>query len=535
MRLLPDSRRGALARFAIAGMIVIAFTATTTAVAGLLQFKQLAADIGGTPAISGAQVSIPPPGNPQTILVIGSDHRAADPLTTFNTDTMLLVRLDASSSTINVLSVPRDLKVQISQRGASYTGRLNSAYSVGGPGLLVRVLRQQVFPGLKVNHIVDVNFAGFQQLVDAIGCVYTDVDHRYYNLSAPGPNNYSSIDIQPGYQKLCGTDPIRGALPFVRFRHTDSDLVRNARQQDFIRWAKDQYGVSNLIANRDKLLKIFGAHTHTDPDLRSVDGLINLFDLVVSSAGHTLRQVKFPAILPPPSFAPTVAGRFTPQSPSYVTADPGAEQQAFDSFMTPSAAPAARAAPAGTGPAGSGPAGSGPASAAPATRPALPRGVPDLTADAGDGRSQATSLGQIGMAVYFPRRIAGASSYCSGLIGNCPVEVPSRDSYPRAYTIHDQNGNPHSAYRLTLRLDPALGQYYGVQGTTWRSPPILATPNQTRTVGGKKLALYLNGHHLTLVAWRTPQGVYWISNTLTDDLNNKQMLGIAASLTRAGP
>ena len=97
-----------------------------------------------------------------------------------------------------------------------------------------------MFPDLHVNHIVDVNFGGFQALVNAIGCVYADVDHRYYNNTRY--TGYSSIDIQPGYQKLCGAD----ALAFVRFRHTDSDLVRNARQQDFIRWAKDQYGVASI-------------------------------------------------------------------------------------------------------------------------------------------------------------------------------------------------------------------------------------------------------------------------------------------------
>ena len=119
-----------------------------------------------------------------------------------------------------------------------------------------------------------------------------DVDHRYYNNTAL--TDYSSINIQPGYQKLCGAD----ALAFVRFRHTDSDLVRNARQQDFIRWAKDQYGVGNIITNKDKLLRIFGAHTQTDHNLHTIDGLINLFNLVAFSAGHAIKQVKFPAQLP---------------------------------------------------------------------------------------------------------------------------------------------------------------------------------------------------------------------------------------------
>src|SRR6266404_9530054 len=116
---------------------------------------------------------------------------------------MMRGRLNASSRTINLLSVPRDLEVKIPQGGATATGRINEAYSLGGPNLLVKILRREVLPGLHVNHIVDVNFGGFRDLVNTIGCVYVDVDHRYYNNTLY--TNYSSIDIQPGYQRLCGT------------------------------------------------------------------------------------------------------------------------------------------------------------------------------------------------------------------------------------------------------------------------------------------------------------------------------------------
>jgi hypothetical protein len=62
----------------------------------------------------------------------------------------------------------------------------------------------------------------------------------------------------------------------------------------------------------------------------------------------------------------------------------------------------------------------------------------------------------------------------------------------------------------------------------------LQSPTQTKTVNGKQLLLYSNGGKLSLVAWRTPQGVYWVSNTLTDSIGNKQLVAIAASFTRAG-
>ena len=503
MSLMPRTRAGALWRSALASVLVIGCTAAATAVAGLLEFKQLANEIGGTPALGNANTSIPDPGNPQTILVIGSDHRAGEPFNASNTDTMMLVRLDPKSSTINVLSIPRDLSVQIPHAGTTYTAKLNSAYSAGGPNLLITVLRRQVFPGLRVSHIVDVNFGGFEALVNAIGCVYTDVDHRYYNNTAV--TNYSSIDLQPGYQKLCGPN----ALSFVRFRHTDSDIVRNARQQDFIRWAKDQYPVSEIIANKDKLLTIFGQHTQTDHNLHTVDGLINLFDLVAFSAAHSIKQIKFPAILLP--CVPTPGA----QTPCYVTADPPAEHRAFTELMTPTSTQANR-------PTGS-PRGAG-------TRAIRTAAV---TGDVSDGRAQAAALARVGMPVYFPRVIASGSTYCSALTGNCPAEILSSGSYPRAYVIHGQNAGRYPAYRMTLVLNPDLGQYYGVQGTTWQHPPILAHPTGTRTVAGRRLLLYSNGGKLTNVAWRTGQGVYWISNTLTSDLQNSQMIAIAASLARA--
>ena len=85
---------------------------------------------------------------------------------------------------------------------------------------------------------------------------------------------------------------------------------------------------------------------------------------------------------------------------------------------------------------------------------------------------------------------------------------------------------------MVLTLNPNLGQYYGVQGTTWQNPPILDNPSETRTVAGKRLVLFYTGHKLAVVAWRTPKGAYWISNTLTADLSNGQMLAIASSFTQ---
>jgi LCP family protein required for cell wall assembly len=504
MRLIPNSRGGALWRFALAAAIVVAFTATTTAVAGLLEFKQIAHDFNATPAITHARVVVPNPGNPQTILILGSDHRAGQAQNASNTDTIMLVRLDGGSSTINVMSVPRDLMVNIPlPNGLTQTGKVNAAYSLGGPNLVVKTLQQNVFPGLQVNHIVDINFSGFVDLVNAIGCVYTQIDHRYYNNTAV--TNYSSIDIEPGYQKLCGTD----ALTYVRFRHTDNDLVRAARQQAFIRQAKDQYGQSNLIANRDKLLKIFGKHTRTDPNLHTIDGLINLFNLVAFADGHAIKQIPFPTA----NIANVVGGV------DYVTADTGAEQSAFNKFMAPTAAPSTTTTTTTTG---------APTVAAKASRAPTAGLIPDLK----EGKLQAAALGHAGVPIYVPRMLAAGSAYCSSSLANCPAQISTVGSYPRRYQIWTPQHHPAAAYQMTVELNAALGQYYDIEGMTWQHAPILAKPTQTRVVGGKLLDLYFEGAKLNLVAWHTQRGVYWISNTLTHNLDKQQMIGLAASLVR---
>jgi hypothetical protein len=78
------------------------------------------------------------------------------------------------------------------------------------------------------------------------------------------------------------------------------------------------------------------------------------------------------------------------------------------------------------------------------------------------------------------------------------------------------------------------GQYYGVQGTTWRAPPILAKLTDTVRMAGRTYKVAYDGSRIRTIAWRTPRGVYWVSNSLMGALTNRQMLGVARSLTRFG-
>ena len=68
----------------------------------------------------------------------------------------------------------------------------------------------------------------------------------------------------------------------------------------------------------------------------------------------------------------------------------------------------------------------------------------------------------------------------------------------------------------------------------WRSPPILDDPSDTIRMRGRKYDEYYDGSRLRLISWRTKNGVYWVSNTLSRTLTNAQMREIAKSLTRVG-
>ena len=117
----------------------------------------------------------------------------------------MLLRVDPEKEFLSLLSLPRDLQVEIPGFG---TDRLNAAYSYGeqfekkqggGSQLTLRTVKDLL--GIDINHIVNVNFEGFYDAINAIGCVYIDVDRHYFN---PVGGEYDDIDIEAGYTKLCG-------------------------------------------------------------------------------------------------------------------------------------------------------------------------------------------------------------------------------------------------------------------------------------------------------------------------------------------
>jgi LCP family protein required for cell wall assembly len=175
------------------------------------------------------------PGQPTIALVIGTDRRkGAQADLTGRSDTLILVRADPQTKSISMLSFPRDLIVNVICPGrAQVRDRINAAFA--DCGSLGSLLTVRSLTGVPINYFVTVNFRGFMQLVNNLGGVWMDIDHRYLCDPTNCPD-VSQINLLPGYQKLNATQ----ALAFVRFRHFDSDIYRNARQQLFLKALKQQ-------------------------------------------------------------------------------------------------------------------------------------------------------------------------------------------------------------------------------------------------------------------------------------------------------
>jgi LCP family protein required for cell wall assembly len=235
----------ALASFVVAG------GAAGAAYLKTHQFLQAIAPKTKVDRAAAKRLDLAIPGQPTVALVIGTDRRKGrEAELTGRSDTLILVRADPGTNSLSMLSFPRDLIATIKCPGhPDSRDRINAAYSVCGTLGAVETVR--ALTGLPINYFVTVNFRGFTDLVNKLGGVWLDVDHRYL-CDATNCPGVSKISLLPGYQRVNATN----ALAYVRFRHFDSDLYRNARQQLFLKALKSQ--ISSQL-DLDTVLKIMSA------------------------------------------------------------------------------------------------------------------------------------------------------------------------------------------------------------------------------------------------------------------------------------
>lgn len=171
----------------------------------------------------------------ENILVMGIDPRPGD--LAWRTDTIMVVALDYDANQVGIVSIQRDLWVDIPGYGM---GRINQAdfegeknkYPGGGPALLGKVIQDNL--GIPTKHWVRIKQEGLVQLVDALGGVTVTLDCPLHELT-PHPSidgEYVAFDLPAGQVLLDGA----AAKKFATYRYNSNDFYRGKRQQQLI-WA----------------------------------------------------------------------------------------------------------------------------------------------------------------------------------------------------------------------------------------------------------------------------------------------------------
>jgi polyisoprenyl-teichoic acid--peptidoglycan teichoic acid transferase len=227
-----------------------------------------------------------------TILLLGIDERKQE-TGPFRTDTMLILTIEPASKTAGLLSVPRDLWVQIPSMDTD--GKINTAhflgdaydYPGGGPALAVETVQESL--GIPIDYYVRVNFDAFEKIIDAIGgveiCVSEVIDDPKYPCY--DAYCYDPLHIEAGCQIMDGTL----ALKYARTRHTGTDMDRAKRQQEVILAVRDKVVKQNLlprlVTQAPTLLDTLQHAVKTD---LSLDQMIKLAKLATEIDAKNIKQ-----------------------------------------------------------------------------------------------------------------------------------------------------------------------------------------------------------------------------------------------------
>ncbi|HKP54485.1 MAG TPA: LCP family protein [Chloroflexia bacterium] len=222
------------------------------------------------------------------ILLLGLDFRGEENDT--RADTQIVVHIDLAAKTASMLSIPRDLWVTIPGFGE---GRINSSYQLGennkdtipggGPNLAMSTIQQNF--GIPIHYFAQVDFVGFERVLDAMGGIMVDVPRPLVDNEYPLVNfGATRIYIPAGLQHMDG----RTALQYARSRHADNDIGRNARQQQVLLALKQQGLNLNIVSHLTDIVNELAGAVKTDLTFLQLTALAQLAKDIGPSSIQTL-------------------------------------------------------------------------------------------------------------------------------------------------------------------------------------------------------------------------------------------------------
>ncbi|MEU8167877.1 LCP family protein [Micromonospora sp. NPDC049004] len=265
-------------RILLISLLVLVVLGAGGAVAGGLYLRSVESDIERVDAFDG----VPEESRPQpavtgatNIMILGSDSRDPERTSGSRTDTIILAHLPKDRSSAQLISIPRDTWVPVPKsKDGNHGGRdakVNAAYAWGGIPLMVQTVES--FTGVRVDHVAVIDFAGFKEIIDALGGIEIDSEKSFTSIHEPFRT------FKQGVQRMDGET----ALDYSRQRKqfADGDFARIRHQQQVIRAIIDKASSGGIITNPVKLNDFLKATSNSV----SVDRDLSLLDMATQLRG----------------------------------------------------------------------------------------------------------------------------------------------------------------------------------------------------------------------------------------------------------
>lgn len=273
-------------RYVLIGLLVLVLIGAGGTVAGGFYLRSVEKGIERVDAFDG----VPEQERPQkavtearNILLLGSDSRDPENTGGSRSDTIILAHLPADRSSAQLISIPRDTWVTVPKsRDGKHGGteaKINAAYAWGGVPLVVQTVEK--YTGVRVDNVAIIDFAGFEQIVDAVGGVDIVVQEEFTSIHEP----YRKF--LPGVRHMDGAM----ALDYARQRKqfADGDFTRIRHQQQVIKAVLNKAVTAGTLTNPAKLTDLLEATA----DAVSVDKTLSIFDTATEMSGLRSGDLSF--------------------------------------------------------------------------------------------------------------------------------------------------------------------------------------------------------------------------------------------------
>ncbi|MGN9764299.1 LCP family protein [Micromonospora sp. SD12] len=273
-------------RVALISLLVVALLGGGGLIAGGLYLRSVESDIERVDAFA----DVPEQGRPQAvakgamnILILGSDTRDPESTSGSRTDTIILAHLPKDRSSAQLISIPRDTWVPVPRsKDGSQGGRdakINAAYAWGGVPLMVQTVEK--FTDVRIDHVMMVDFAGFKEIIDALGGIDIDAEKSFTSIHPPFRT------FRQGVQRMDGET----ALDYSRQRKQfpDGDFARIRHQQQVIKAILDRAVSGGIVTNPGKLNSFVKATSNAV----SVDEKMSLLSMATDLRGLRGDNLRF--------------------------------------------------------------------------------------------------------------------------------------------------------------------------------------------------------------------------------------------------